>query len=123
MMHYILSLRFLIMERSTIGILSTITISLLLGWLIEPALVVIAGGILWIVILLAIGGAEDGNPIRTAIALYKGIPDRPLVRRALKRQQVAKERPPQTVLIWLLAASGAFLIATGLLWMHSLGQI
>lgn len=53
------------MEKSSKLILGVIVTSLFLGWLIEPALVVIAGGILWMCILLVTGGAEDGNPYRT----------------------------------------------------------
>jgi hypothetical protein len=82
------------------------------------------GGIILIVtLLLCMGGAEDGNPIRTAIVAYRGIPDTPLVRRAMKPQIIQKEKTPQRTMIWLLLASGASLIGLGLLWMHALGQI
>jgi hypothetical protein len=111
------------MERLSQLIIGIIAASLFLGWFIEPAFVIFGGIILFVIMLLYLGGAEDGNPIRTAIVAYRGIPDTPLVRRAMKPQNVQKEKSPRRNLIWLLFTSGAFLIGFGLLWMHALGQI
>jgi hypothetical protein len=109
------------MERLSKLILGVIATSLFLGWLIEPAIVVIAGGILGICILLVTGGAEDGNPYRTMRA--NSMPDFLEVGRFMKQQNVQKEKPLQNYFVWALFISGALLIAIGLCWMHVLGQI
>lgn len=109
------------MQRSTVLILSAISIGLILGLAMEPAITVIIGAVLWLSILFITGGAEDGNPYRTMKSTP--VPDIFEVGRFMKQQKVAKERPPQTLMIWLLFGAGALLMALGLLWMHLLGQI
>ena len=110
------------MLRNILAIVAVMGAGILLGWMFEPALTVLAGGLLWLYILYIAGGAEDGNPARTAIKLCR-VPDRPMAYLALKKVRVQKNPVPKRALIWMLIISGAALIAIGIAWMHALGQI
>lgn len=109
------------MEHSIKIIIGVTAASLFFGWLFEPAMVIFGGIILIVIMLLAVGGVEDGNPYRTMRA--NSMPDFLEVGRYMKQQKVQKERPLQINSIWLLLISGVLLIAIGLYWMHVLGQI
>ena len=107
------------MERAFKLILGIVAASLLLGWIIEPALVVIGGGLLWVFILLITGGAEDGNPYRTM--RKSGLPDHMEVGRYMKQQKVAKKQPVDTTIMRSFFIAGAVLIFIGIIWMKAQG--
>ena len=107
------------MERASKLILGIVAASLLLGWLLEPALVVIGGGLLWAFILLLAGGAEDGNPYRTMS--NTSMPDFIEVGKFMGKQKMAKAQPTDRTLMWSFFISGAILIIIGILWMMSQG--
>ena len=107
------------MERASKLILSIIAISLFLGWILEPALVIIGGLVLWFFILLLIGGAEDGNPYRTMNST--NMPDIFEVGRFMKQQKIAKKEPIDRNVTRSFLIAGAMLIIIGILWMMSQG--
>ena len=107
------------MERASKLILTIVAASLLLGWLLEPAMVVIGGGFLWFFILLIYGGAEDGNPYRTM--RKSGLPDHMEVGRYMKQQKVAKKQPVDRTIMRSFFITGAVLMLIGLLWMKAQG--
>ena len=103
------------MDRAFKLILTIVVASLLLGWILEPALVIIGGGLLWVFILLISGGAEDGNPYRTMRG--SGMPDVIEVGRYMKQQKVAKKQPTDRDMMKSFFIAGAILIIIGILWM------
>ncbi len=107
------------MERASKLILTIVVASLLLGWILEPAIVIIGGGLLWVFILLISGGAEDANPYRTM--RKSGLPDHMEVGRYMKQQKVAKKQPTDTILMRSFFIAGAILIIIGILWMMAQG--
>ncbi len=108
------------MENYSKIIIAVIVIGLILGWLLEPAFTVIAGGILLFSIFLVTGGAEDGNPYRTMTKLP--MPNVFSVGRFMRQQKVAKEKPRRRNVILALVFSGFTLIAIGIIWMYWLGM-
>ena len=106
------------MEKLTKLILSIIAISLLLGLILGPAIVIIGGGVLWFFILLILGGAEDGNPYRTM--RKSGMPDVLEVGRYMKQQKTAKKVPYDKTMLWSFFIVGAILITVGIIWMKAL---
>ena len=110
------------MSKLTIAIIAATGVGLVLGWLLDPAITLLVGIALWFCILLLLGGAEDPNPARTSILLHRGIPDRPLVHRAMKPVKVQKEKNIRGKYIWLLLISGALLVGTGICWMYGAGM-
>jgi len=110
------------MEKLTKVIIAVTAIGLVLGWITEPAITVIAGVALWFLILLLYSGAEDPNPMRTSILLHRGIPDRPLVHRAMMPVKVQKEKDVRGRFVWMLLISGGILVGMGIYWMYGLGM-
>ena len=108
------------MEKITKIIITVMAIGLLSGFLLDPSLTVVSGLSLWFLILLLMGGAEDGNPYRTMNRT--AMPDFLEVGRFMKPQKVQKEGNVRGRYIWMLLASGAFLLAVGIYFMHKNGM-
>ena len=105
------------MEKINSVIAAMFALGLLLGWVLEPAITLLAGLSVWIILALIYTGAEDPNPHRTSIALHRGIPDSPLVKLALKDQPGKSKLPIPAKLILLMFLAGGLLVVTGFMWM------
>ena len=52
------------MERATKLIIAIVTIGLILGIVLSPAMMIVAGAALWIILWLGQGGMTEGNPYK-----------------------------------------------------------
>lgn len=109
------------MNKSTVLIIGIDAIILMIGWLLDPALTVLGGIILIIILSLTIVGGEEGNKYKT-MAMTR-VPDFLEVRTFMRQKDVQNEPRPRINLVLVLLISGASLIGIGLYWMHRAGVL
>ncbi|MDO9538099.1 MAG: hypothetical protein Q7J68_07255 [Thermoplasmata archaeon] len=74
------------MEKATKLILAIVIIGIILGFLLNPAMLVVAGAALWIILWLAQGGMVEGNPYKRMTV--SKLPSFVLVNQYQKNQEI-----------------------------------
>ena len=104
------------MEKSTKLILAIISIGLLLGYLISPFVMIIAGAALWIILWLGQGGMAEGNPYKR-MNMGGGVANWAVVSQYQKNEEIElRDRGSFYTAIFFFGV-GAILIAIGAIWM------
>ena len=110
------------MERSTKLIITIVAFGLILGLWISPAMMIIAGAALWIILWLAQGGMSEGNPYKR-MNMGGGVSNWAAVNQYQKNQDIEVRDAGSSYTAIFIFGTGLILIIIGLVWMWLTGSI